>query len=230
MRILIIESEREVARNIENICYSLLKNRILSVRTYYTSNCASSYLSEEPVDLCILDLDMIGENRIELLKTVVSGPFHTVAISENRKWGREALEYGVLDFIPKPIKKEKMKQAFEYYFDGPNDGREVYTKFLTTRSGNVSKLIVVDDIIYFKSAGIYVDAMMKDGGTATLEKSLENLDQILPARFRRIHHSFLVDIDQIEKVQNGKSRVCKLVTRNGEILPVYRSVYKELIN
>ncbi len=229
MRIIMIENDRDVARHIENLCYSILKNQILSVRTYYTSNCVSLYLFEEPVDLCILDLDVSRENRIELLKTVVSGAFHTIVISENKNYEREVFEYGVVDFILKPVDMERIKLSFNRYFDFNGNERQVHTKFLTTRSGDVRKIIAVDDIVYFKSAGIYVDAKMKDGGTTTLDKSLENLDQILPPRFRRTHDSFLVDVNQIKKVKNGGIKQ-KLITRNGEILPISRRVYKELNN
>lgn len=225
-----IENDRDVARHVENLCYSILKNQILSLRTYYTGNCASSYLFDKPVDLCLLDLDVCRDNPIDLLKTVVSGVFHTIVISDNKEWARVAYEYGVVDFITKPVDPERMQLSFKRYFDCNSDDREFSTKYLSIRSGDVRKIISVDDIVYFKSAGIYVDAKLKGGGTEILEKSLENLDQILPPRFRRTHLSFLVDINQIAKFQNRKSRACKLVTRTGEILPISRRMYKELAN
>ena len=103
MKIVIVEDERPIARYIERLTRKILGEKIQSIRTLYTLDDAKAFLLENPIDLCLLDLNLNGENGYELLKQAVSGSFHTIIISAYPNQAIEAFKYGVLDFIEKPF-------------------------------------------------------------------------------------------------------------------------------
>ncbi|UCE18972.1 MAG: response regulator transcription factor [Gemmatimonadota bacterium] len=227
MRILIIEDEKPIADYIVRLCRSILGDKIQSIRTLHTLEQAKAYLIESQIDLCLLDLNLNGENGFELLKSAVSGPFHTIIISAHTEQAIEAFHHGVLDFIPKPFDEERLRIAFERYFDRRKN-RDIATRYFSARIGNQHKIILIDDIDYFKSAGNYVEAHLKNGKTELLNKTMDRLGQILPPRFKRIHRSCFVDLSQVYSYRHAGGGKYKIITRSGDSLPLSRQTYKEL--
>jgi len=227
MRILIVEDERPIAKYIERTCHTILGTKITSIQIQHNLESASIFLVEHLIDLCLLDLNLNGEDGYELLKLAVSGSFHTIIISANTDRAVEAFNYGVLDFIPKPFTEERLQAAFDRYFD-LQEKREIKTKYLSVRRGNQIITLSIDDIIYFKASGIYVEAHLTNGKKEFLDKTMDRLGQILPSRFVRTHRSYSVDLNQIESYGHHGGGTYKLTLKSGETLPLSRHKYKEL--
>ncbi|MBN2399142.1 MAG: response regulator transcription factor [Candidatus Aminicenantes bacterium] len=227
MRLLIVEDEYSIARDIEYHCRQILGDRIASLRNIQTLDAARDCLARHSIDLLLLDLNLAGANGFELLKLANSGSFHTIIISGHVDRALEAFEYGALDFLPKPFEPSRLRKAFDRYFGLPGmDGQAV--KYLTGRKRDQFFVVSVADVLYFQASYDYTEAVLKTGKREVLEKSLRRLGQILPSRFFRIHRSYLVDIQQIASftpVRHGSSRVC---LKSGEILPLSRGRHKHL--
>lgn len=227
MRILIVEDEYSIARDIEWNCRQLLKKKIVSLQIKQTLESAMDYLLQNQIDLLLLDLNLSGKDGFDLLKVAVSGSFHTIIISAHTDQAIKAFQYGVLDFLPKPFEKTRLGKGFDRYF-GRLKSEDCTTKYLTVKKHNEHVIISVDDIPYFKAANYYTEAVLKTGKTEILDKSLNRLHQILPSRFFRIHRSYIVDLNHIESftpVIKGTSRV---TLKNGKTLPLSKGRYKEL--
>jgi len=227
MRILIVEDERPIAKYVQRLCQDILGAKINSIELLYTLDQAATYLFQHQIDLCLLDLNLNGRNGYELLKMAVSGSFHTIIISAYTDQAVEAFQYGVLDFIPKPFDEARLRQAFDRYFNRTKRDANS-TEYLTVRQRTQYKVISIDDVIYFKAAGIYVDAYLKDGKVEILDKTMDRLGQILPERFLRIHRSCYVDLNHINTFGHVGGGVYQVLTKNGASLPLSRSKYKEL--
>ena len=59
-------------------------------------------------------------------------------------------------------------------------------------------VLTIDNILYFRAANYYVEAVLKSDEIEILDKSMNHLSQILPSNFFRIHRSYIVDINYIE--------------------------------
>ncbi|UCE06867.1 MAG: response regulator transcription factor [bacterium] len=227
MRILIVEDEYSIARDIEWNCQQILGTKIESMQIIQTLEAATDFLLNNPIDLLLLDLNLGGKNGYELLRAAVAGSFHTIIISAHTEQAIEAFEYGVLDFLPKPFDEARLGKAFDRYFGRvARDGSS--TKYLTVRKRHKHVILPIDEILYFKAANYYSEAVLNTGEVEILDKSLDRLVQILPSRFFRIHRSCIVDINYIESftpVINGSSQ---LTLKNGEKLPLSKRRYKEL--
>lgn len=227
MKVLIVEDEKPIAKYIEKLCHKILKNKLQSVYLYYTLDNASTFLFENQIDICLLDLNLNGENGYELLKLAVSGSFHTIIISAHSEQAVEAFKYGVLDFVTKPFDEDRLKQAFDRYFDRI-ERKELNTKYVSIYRNGKNDIIRIIDIEYFKAADIYVQAYFKNGKTEILNKTMGRLEQILPSRFIRIHRSYLVDINEIVSYGHHHGGSYQVVIKSGKNLPLSRTKYKEL--
>jgi len=227
MRLLIVEDEYSIARDIAYQCRQILGDRIVSLIIIQTFAAARDYLDKHHLDLLLLDLNLGGENGYDLLKHAVSGSFHTVVISAYSERAVEAFEYGVLDFLPKPFETSRLQKAFDRYYGKIKEDRQA-VQYLTGRKRKGYFIVAAADVLYFKAALDYSEAVLKTGKKEILEKSLNRLSQILSSRFFRIHRSYLVDIDQISSftpVTRGSSRV---LLKNGQTLPLSKRRHKEL--
>lgn len=227
MHILIVEDEYSIARDIEWNCKHILRDQIKSIRIIQTLDNASKYLAKNPIDLLLLDLNLSGKSGFELLKIAVSFSFHTIIISAYTDQAIEAFQYGVLDFIPKPFDENRFRKAIDRYFGiAKREGN--CTKFLTVRKQNQHIVLSVEDIVYFRAANYYVEAVLKSNEIEILDKSMNHLAQILPTNYFRIHRSFIVDINSIESFTPVIKGTSKLILKNGVKLSLSKNRFKEL--
>lgn len=227
MRILIVEDELPIAKYIEDMCRTVLGEHSYQIEIANDLDSAAARLFEEKIDLLLLDLNLNGDDGYDLLKTATAGSFHTIIISANTDKAIEAFQFGVLDFVPKPFDEERLATAFERYF-GRSQEKERTTKYLTVRKENQNVILPIKDIIYLKAAGIYVEAHLENGRVEILDKTMDRLGQILPARFIRIHRSYYVDISLIESYRHTGGGTYQVTIRGGQSLPLSRQKYKEL--
>ncbi len=227
MNIVIVEDEALVARRIEDLSHEVLAERKHSIKKIRTLSEAREYLFEHPVDLLLLDLNLNGKDGFELLKIAVSGAFHTIIISAYQDKAMEAFEYGVLDFVGKPLSAARLKKAFDRYFDHEAN-RSHLAKYLSIRSTGQLKLIKIEDIAYFQGAGIYVEVICREGKKELHDKSLDKLLTILPKNFVRIHKSYIVNMDDVERFDAESYNKIRCILKNDLQLPVSRTRYKQL--
>lgn len=232
MRILIVEDELPTAEDIEILVKSILKEKVTSTRIETTLENALFYLQEKPIDVLLLDLNLNSLDGFKILKELVSKSFHTIIISANTDRALEAFEYGVLDFIPKPYNKERISSAFNRLKSNTGiSGRAV--KYLSIKKGFEIYVVPIVEIVYFKSANIYCELHLKNGKTEIYDKSIKNISALLPMNFFRIHKSYNVNLEMIDKIiVHGGGRY-NAVLKTKESLPVSRqkiSTLKKLLD
>lgn len=229
MNILIVEDERVAARRLERLTREILGEKVTSIHCVETLRNSEQFLSEHTVDVLFLDLNLNGRNGFDLLTSAVSESFQTIVVSANIDRAIEAYEYGVLDFVPKPFDKNRLIKAFER-LERPDTGVDHAAKMLIVRNHGHLQIIPVEEIQYLQGAGDYAEIHLHDGSSHLHNKSLEALKKILPDTFVRIHKSYITDLKYISKLHifGGGKYECEL--KDGTVLPVSRTRYKELMN
>ena len=227
MIVVIVEDEPLLARRIERFTKDILERKLTKTVVKNSLQDAMRYLSDHPVDLLLLDLNLHGRDGFDLLKQAVSGAFHTVIISAHTDRALEAFEYGVLDFIGKPFTRERLQKAFSRLETADSKNR-IPTKYVAVRKGSKLHLIDVDEIRFIRGADIYSEIILDDGSVELHGKTLSKLNAILPSGFIRTHKSYIVNIQRVKTISSmGGSRYI-LELHTGEILPVARTKYKEM--
>ncbi|MEQ9426842.1 MAG: LytTR family DNA-binding domain-containing protein [Cyclobacteriaceae bacterium] len=226
MNILIVEDETRIAKRIERLTCEILGNTLQSVTHINTLTEALEFIENNSLDFVLLDLNLNGEDGFDLLKTAVSGSFHTIIISAYKDQAIAAYEYGVLDFIPKPFNRNRLEIAFNRTIDKQKSVTKI--KFLAVKKRQKIQLIPIEDVVYIQGAGAYTELILTNGTKELHDKSLDKHEQLLSNSFERIHKSYLVRMSEIKEiiVKTGSKYSAEL--KNGTIVPIGRTKYKEI--
>jgi two-component system, LytTR family, response regulator LytT len=226
MNILIIEDEYRIARRIERMLRSILGQDITSIQHCDALQAGLELVANDKIDLLFLDLNLNGEDGFEVLESLVAEPFPTIIISAYRDQAIRAFEYGVLDFVPKPFSEERLAQAVQRLQKREKQANTL--RYLAIQKKGRRTLIPIADVCYIQGAGVYTELHLKDGTTAIHNKTLENLELLLPEHFVRIHKSYLVSMLEARGIVIEPGSKYSLRLNNEEQLPVGRTRYKEV--
>lgn len=226
MRILIVEDEALAARRLERLVREILGESAYSLAVKESLPDAEEFLFDRAIDLLLLDLNLHGEDGYDLLKQAAAGSFRTVVVSANADRALEAFQYGVLDFVPKPVEIDRLKRALDR-MRAPGPGANP-AKYLSVRKHGKVELLPVDQVLFLKGAGDYVEVHLADGRMELHSKTLETLGTVLPPNFERLHKSYLADMRAVKGflLQGAGKYAADL--GGGRSVPVSRSKYREL--
>lgn len=227
MKILVVEDEKLVAKRIIALCEEVLKNQFHHIELCTTIDEAFAYLENESIDLLMLDLNLNGKSGFTLLKNFAAKAFHTIIVSAYAEKAVEAFEYGVLDFIPKPLTSERLEKAFDRFQNSERQADQS-SKYLYVKKGSELMLFNVEDVSYIQRSGSYSEIHLKNGRTTLHDKALNSLLCILPSHFIRIHKSYIANMNEVDRFRSHGASRYDLVLKNDDILPVSRAKYKEI--
>lgn len=112
--------------------------------------------------------------------------------------------------------------------EGPKTLPRKSIHYLLVNSKSDKKSIPLQTVAMVKAANNYSIIVLSSGETFLHDKSLLKLSSELPDNFKRVHKSFLVNIDQVEQVKNKPGGGKILQMKNEEEVPVGRVYQKEL--
>lgn len=226
LKIVIVEDEIMVARRIQMFCKNILGDKAESLVHFSIFEDAEDYLNDHNIDILFLDLNLHNKDGFELLKNRLALGFNTIVISASTDRAIEAFEYGVLDFIGKPFKQERLRTAFERL----EQHRDSYKnrKYLAIKKYGRIEMCNTDDILFIKAAGHYCELHMLDGKTELHDKNLDRLLGILPKQFERVHKSYAVPINKIKSLRKYAGSQYKLELSNNVMIPLGRTRYANL--
>ena len=197
---------------------------------------ALAFLRKNEVDLLFLDIHLPKLSGMDFLKVLPYQPkvILTTAFSE---YALEGYEYSVVDYLLKPISFERFLKAVlkVVQIDSkkelapppvPQSSREPEKAdpYLFVKSDRTIIKLLIDDIVYIKSEEDFTH-VFTEGKNYFLSYTLKFWEETLPAdRFCRIHRSYLVNIDYVDKIE-GNQVFTKL-----ETLPVGRSYREDFMN
>lgn len=227
MKILIIEDEPAIARRTKRITQSILGAHISHIHICNSVESGLLYLTEQAIDLLLLDLNLHGADGFSILEQMVAAPFHTIIISAYKEKAITAFEYGVLDFVAKPFNHERLAKAFNR-MKKPSTSLKPETKFLAIQKRGRYQMVAVNNLLYVKGAGIYAELFFKDGQKEIHNKNLDKLSQLLPSHFDRIHKSYIINNQEITEILVEVGSKYTLVLQDEIQVPISRSKYKTL--
>ncbi len=204
---------------------------------------AVKLIHELKPDLVFLDIQMPkldGFDVCELLGEDLPSIIFVTAFDE---YALKAFEAQAMDYILKPVKKERFDKAIERvrqqlgnkndkkiskFLDIDRNNRKPLRRILIRDGVNVN-ILRPDDVLYIEADDDYVKFHTKEKYWLKSER-MQNLEKILDPRiFCRIHRSFIININYLDKIEpySKESKIIKLT--NGKILPVSKNGYSRLM-
>ena len=225
MRVLIVEDITLVAERISDLAKAHLKD--CTTKISHTLEDAKLCITEETYDLLFLDLNLKGKDGYELLKSTTSESFQTIVITANRDQASHAFDFGVFDFISKPISENRFKIAIERFLNNDNLNREKL-KYLSIKSRGIINLIALKDVNFIKASGNYSEVFTIKNECFLHDKNIDKLLNILRNDFVRVHRSYIIPKDKVLRIIKHGGGKYSIELINGELVPLSRDIYKEL--
>lgn len=118
-KVLIVEDDPMVA--MINTHYVEQDSRFYVVQSFRNGNDAFKYLSENQVDLAIIDVYMPVLDGLSLLKKIRTEEINTdiimVTASNDKNTLDTVLNFGVIDYLVKPFVQERFQQALDKFVE-----------------------------------------------------------------------------------------------------------------
>lgn len=198
-------------------------------------------IQQHQPDLIFLDIQMPKITGFEMLELLEKPPavIFTTAFDE---FAIKAFEAHAVDYLLKPFNQERFDKAIAKWEDKQNDIPEKNTQDLldaaalspaqrqriVVRNGSKIKIISVHDVWHLEAADDYVKIHTNEGYFLK-NKTMAHFEQALDEQqFVRCHRSYIVNVQQITRIDPYEKDNHVAILRNGTKVPVSRSGYARL--
>lgn len=198
-------------------------------------------IQQQQPDLIFLDIQMPKINGFEMLELLEQTPavIFTTAFDE---YAIKAFEAHAIDYLLKPFNQERFDKAISKWNEQRSQGNEKATQDLletasqspaqsqriVIKDGSKIKIIPVQDVHYLEAADDYVKIHTKDGYFLK-NKTMNHFERVLDGQqFVRSHRSYIVNVQQITRIDPYEKDSHVAILRSGVKVPVSRSGYGKL--
>lgn len=160
---------------------------------------AAEALQQQAVDVLFLDIHLPGLKGLDFLRTLFAPP-QVILTTAYHEYALESYEYGVVDYLLKPVEFERFLKAVQKLKTPLNPvGAPAMRAF---QFFNVNKKMVrvwLDEVMYAESLKEYVRLWLPGGKSIMTKMQLGDLESAFEGQgFLRIHRSFLVSLRHVE--------------------------------
>lgn len=202
---------------------------------------ANEALKEHDIDLMFLDIQMPQLTGIDFLKTLTKPPL-VIFTTAYPNYAIEGFELNATDYLLKPISVDRFMKAVNKSIEQIELQRkdvvskavaveEIGPDYFFVKADKKLVKVKFSEIIYIEGLKDYVIIRMDDSRVITLQ-TMKSLEDKLPTdHFKRIHRSYIVNVERIHAVVGNMIEV--LEKGKPKHLPIgknYREELLELIN
>ena len=161
---------------------------------------ANRIIKNRKIDLVLLDIEMPHINGFDLLESLGKN-IEVIIITANPDHALKAFDYGVIDYLLKPVKMDRFYKAV-------NKASIKYGKvcepmeegeFLRVRSNLKNRKINIKEIKWVEALGDYIKIITENENLIVLSSMKSISDKLPNDRFLRIHRSYIVNLNKVEK-------------------------------
>lgn len=191
-------------------------------------------------DLIFLDIQMPKINGFEMLELIEQPPavIFTTAFDE---YAIKAFESHAIDYLLKPFSQERFDKALVKWKEQAGSVQKNTSELLETaaqspsqnnrvvvKNGSKIKIIPAAEIFFMEAADDYVKIHTKEGSFLK-NKTMTHLEKTLDQQqFVRCHRSYMINIQQITRIDVYDKENHIAILRSGATVPVSRSGYAKL--
>lgn len=181
-------------------------------------------LQSEHIDLLFLDVKMPKMTGMEFLKEMDHVP-DVILTTAYREYAVQAFEFGVLDYLLKPISFLRFSKAVQRYRQQQAEKATEDIHHIVVKSGFQYHKIELSDIQYIQSAKEYVSIISHKEKYMVRSSMGEILSQLPDNSFIQVHKSYIVPLSHIRSISTAE------VNLSGDVsLPLGRSFARSVKN
>ena len=211
-------------------------------------------IAEHQPDVAFLDIRMPGLTGLEVASTAAEASPLTqvVFVTAYDQYAIDAFDNGAVDYLLKPVSRERLDATVQRLrvraagahpdaatlaalirrLDTTRTPATTPLSWITASAGKETRLILVEDVVYFRADHKYTVVMTAEGESLLRKPIRELLALLDPAAFRQIHRGTIVNLKAIASIardDSGKG-VLKLkqrpetLTVSQPYMPLFRSM------
>jgi DNA-binding LytR/AlgR family response regulator len=147
-----------------------------------------------------------------------------IVLSDVKEAAFEAYQRGVSGYLLTPIDPNELRKCLMRY---QKTHKALHAETISIKSNGDYNFIRSSEIVYLKADNNTTDFYLKSGKVISAYKTLKYFEKLLPFYFFRIHHSYVINIQYVSRINLGK---CSCYLQNNEIILPFSRTYKANID
>ncbi len=234
MKALIVDDERLARKELMSLLEGYKDIQVVGEAT--DAEDALEKITKIDPDLIFLDIQMPGKSGFDLLEDLDKSPkvIFTTAYDE---FAIKAFEYNALDYLLKPIQKERLGEAINKLRfeeerspkgEGLGENDQVFVK-----DGEKCWFVKLSEVRLFESDGNYIKVYFREN-KPMIHKSLNALDERLDSKtFFRASRKHIINLGWVDKIDTWFNGGLLVQLKGGEKIEVSRrqaARFKEMMS
>lgn len=215
---LIVDDESSSQRVLQHF---VAETEVLDLKaTCYTAAEAFKYLQlTGPIDLLFLDINMPQQSGLDFYKTLKNPP-QVIFTTAYPQYAIDGFEVNAVDYLLKPIAYERFLSAIHKLT--PSEGNiKNETDFIILKENKALHKVFYKHIQYIEAFGDYVKIHTPDK-MITTHSTFSKLIEDLPSNFLRIHKSFSINLNRMNRISGNQ------ITIDMHVIPIGQT-YKQTV-
>ena len=186
---------------------------------------AKEGIATSDIDLIFLDIEMPILSGFDLLDDLTVKP-QIIFVTGKTKYAFKAFDYDAIDYLRKPISKERFLNAVHKAVTNyklKNEEGFDEEDFIFVKSNLKKRKVFLNELRYIEALGDYVK-MVTEHDSLVVLSTMKAFEALLPEdRFLRIHKSYIVNLDKVIRYNS------KVIELEKEQLPLSRNRKTDLV-
>jgi DNA-binding LytR/AlgR family response regulator len=183
---------------------------------------AIQHLQTHKIDLIFLDIKMPDISGIEFMSCLPKPPMvvFTTAYSD---YAVQGFELDAVDYLLKPFSLARFTRSCNKALAILSVRNDDVEKFIFLKTGYEEEKVMLKEILYVEAEGNYVSVVLSGKKLLSRQSMTEVTIQLPETEFIRIHRSFVIALDKIEKI--GRQEI----VIGGKSIPIGASYDEKLM-
>ncbi len=229
LKVIIVDDEPMARNFLERYCEK--NGNLLVSGAFEDAVTALDYLQKNEIDILFLDVEMPNVSGFQLLDQLSYMP-KVILTTSKTDYAFNAFEYGVTDFLKKPITFNRFQEAITKITQSLIEKR--LEPVLKIPAVNLQEIFIKADgkltrlnfqeILYIESLGDYVKYFTATKNYVTLSTLKAVEEKMSSTSFMKVHRSYIVNLQKIKDIQDNSLVI------EGKVIPISKSYKSEVMS
>jgi len=232
LKLIIVDDEARLRTSLRHLLTMYYPSAVVLAEAEDVESAATEIKKHKP-DVVLLDINMPGGTGFDLIKKFDPVNFKIIFITAFDNYAVQAFKYSALDYLLKPVNPDELVNALQKaqqqlqteelsvklntFISNMSDlGREA--KKIVLKTQDMVHVLNISDIIRCEADRNYTKFILSSGKNILVSGSLKEYDDMLsPDKFFRSHHSHLINLSYIDRVEKQNDQ---LVMKDSSVVPL----------
>ena len=190
-------------------------------------------INSSTFDVLFLDINLPDGSGFDIIHRLEKKDFDVIFVTAYNQYALNAFKVSAIDYLLKPIAPDLLINAISKVknkskvdaserlsiLDEKLSKSYSQTEKIILKDADIMQIVVISDIIYCEAKGSYTTFFLDKDRQMLTSLHLKEYERILePYGFIRNHHSFMINLHQVESLQRSEGGT--IVMKNGKRLPL----------